>query len=72
MCSKRVYWKKRDAETALNARMRSSRNQPDFLRIYHCDECSGWHLASNKHTKQDKFLKSLPGERQARRRRWRD
>ncbi len=77
MCSKRPYYCKRDAETARNARMRSSRNRPDFLRIYSCPDCSSpgqavWHMASNKHTTKDKFLNPLPGERQNRRRRWRD
>lgn len=70
MCSKRSYPSKRDAETARNARLRSSRNQPDFLRIYRCDDCCAWHLASNKHLDKDKYLPPLRGERKYRR--WRD
>jgi hypothetical protein len=53
LCSKRPY-SKRDAQGALNARMRGRKghrhNRPDHLRIYHCDHCNAWHL-THKHVK---------------------
>lgn len=42
---KRIYDSKRDAATAMNARMRSGRKQPEMLRAYPCSNCRGWHLS---------------------------
>jgi hypothetical protein len=44
VCRKYVYPTKRDAQTARNAAFRRRRHRPDFLRIYACPECNGWHL----------------------------
>lgn len=41
---KRIYPNKKDAQTAVNFRMRSFRNQPSMLRTYPCHDCHGWHL----------------------------
>lgn len=45
--------------------MRSHHKRPDFLRIYHCDECAAWHLAHGKDHKS-KFLPSIKRPRYSR------
>jgi hypothetical protein len=37
---KKRYNTQRDAETAILL------SEKDFLRAYHCETCSGWHLTS--------------------------
>lgn len=41
---KKRYPSKRDASRAKNARLRSFRNRPAYLRAYPCPDCQGWHL----------------------------
>lgn len=47
-CGKRIYETKKDAQSALNARMNGRHevrhNRPSFLRIYRCQKCNAWHL----------------------------
>lgn len=47
MCgSKTRYARKADAAYARHYRLYrdTRRNKPDFLRIYHCPVCNGWHF----------------------------
>lgn len=63
VCSKKVYSDKRSAQSAVNARMSShSQKRPDFLRIYECPDCAGWHIAHGK-AANDKFLRRAHGPR---------
>lgn len=51
-CHGKKCYSKRDAETARNARTTGRRRvrhgRPEYLRVYHCDECNHWHLTSKK------------------------
>lgn len=47
-CQKTGYTK-REAQTAMNARMNAHRNRPESLRIYPCPTCRQWHLTSKEH-----------------------
>ena len=50
-CGKKHSYTKRAALTVRNARMRGSRfshKRPDFLRIYSCAACGGWHLTHHE------------------------
>lgn len=63
-CQKNRYADKRSAEGARNSRMASAKghNLPEFLRIYPCPDCNGWHLAHGK-ARSDKFAKAISGPR---------
>lgn len=62
-CTKKNYPDKRAAQTAINARLKShSGNRPDFLRLYDCPDCNGWHIAHGK-AANDKFHRRAPGPR---------
>lgn len=43
LCTKAAYSKK-EAQTVINARLRSKKHRPEGLRAYQCDECNLWHL----------------------------
>jgi len=47
-CNKTRYASKKDALTAMNARLRGRQRRrhgrPDQLRVYECPACGGWHL----------------------------
>jgi hypothetical protein len=41
--AKRIY-SKRAAHESRNRALRRRHNRPDFLRVYNCPRCNGWHL----------------------------
>jgi hypothetical protein len=50
MCfSKTRYPRKADAAYVRNYRLRlARRDNPTFLRIYHCPLCNGWHITHKR------------------------
>lgn len=48
-CCKTRYANKKEAQTAINRRMRGRQRRrngsPDFLLAYHCPTCNAWHLS---------------------------
>lgn len=45
-CEKHRYRDKREALSASHRRRTSDDNPPDFLRVYLCPFCHGWHMTS--------------------------
>lgn len=48
LCRGKISYTKKDAETARNRRLRSKQKSADYLRIYPCHRCNGWHLTSKE------------------------
>jgi len=56
-CGGKVYYASRkDAQTMANVQTgkrhprknRQRHGRPEFLRVYHCDRCNGWHLTKRE------------------------
>ena len=43
-CAKKLYLTRKDAETVRNWQLREG--HADYLRIYNCHICQGWHLTN--------------------------
>jgi len=48
VCSKVRFKDKKQALRAAHLRLSSNDNTPDYLRVYACEACAGWHLTSKR------------------------
>lgn len=47
-CKKHTYSSEDAAVTVRRHRLQSRNNPPEYLRVYYCPTCNGWHLTSQR------------------------